>query len=194
MSVETFEAAIVRLEELKAGSELVLPLSSGFYGSGDAWPEGTHLSTRNGAEMMRVEGENAVELHLLAALSRSVDPLIAMHRRSAIAMKAAIGSGMSEADVNEIAERSGEMALARAILGEVEHDQKCKHKSLDVIVTNQPEHYDNTCSHRSTWVCARQECVWEAAAWVMRGTGETPWWRIGVDGSWSDEKYEVEHD
>lgn len=119
-AVETLEAAITRLEELKAGCETELPLRSGFYGSGDAWPEGTELESANGQHLMRADGHNAHLFHLLAALSRAVDPLISMHRRSLLSMKAAIAAGMSEADVNEIAERAGEVALAQAILGEAD--------------------------------------------------------------------------
>ncbi|GAA5198613.1 hypothetical protein GCM10025773_11990 [Microbacterium jejuense] len=74
-------------------------------------------------------------------------------------------------------------------------DPKCKHRGYgdsQVLVTNQPHAYDPTRSHRSTWVCTRQECVWDAAGWVMRGTGEKPWWRTGVDGEWRDDTYQNE--
>jgi hypothetical protein len=27
--------------------------------------------------------------------------------------------------------------------------------------------------------------------WVVRGTGEKPWWRVGVDGDWNDHTYEI---
>lgn len=69
-------------------------------------------------------------------------------------------------------------------------DPRCDHGDrMQVIVTNQPHEYDKSRSHASTWVCARPECVWDAMGWVMRFTGEKPWWRIGVDGEWTDEQY-----
>lgn len=62
----------------------------------------------------------------------------------------------------------------------------CDHRTSEVIVTNQPEKYDKSRSHRSCWVCARPECVLDAMAWVSRGTGEKPWWRVGTTGPWND--------
>lgn len=66
---------------------------------------------------------------------------------------------------------------------------RCERNSLDVIVTNQPEAFDKTRSHRSTWVCSKPECVLDAMAWVTRGTGEKAWWRVGTTGDWSDGIY-----
>lgn len=65
----------------------------------------------------------------------------------------------------------------------------CTHERSRVIVTNQPGDYDKTRSHASTWVCDDPACVMDAMAWVMRFTKERPWWRVGVDGEWSDSMY-----
>lgn len=70
-------------------------------------------------------------------------------------------------------------------------DPKCNHPDrMQVIVTNQPDAYDKTRPHASTWVCADPPCVVDAMAWVMRFTGEKAWWRIGVDGEWHESMYE----
>lgn len=66
-------------------------------------------------------------------------------------------------------------------------DPACERNSLDVIVTNQPEEYDNARAHRSTWVCSDPACVMDAMAWVTRGTGEKAWWRVGTTGDWRDD-------
>ncbi len=68
----------------------------------------------------------------------------------------------------------------------------CDHNNSEVMVTNQPDAYDSTRSHRSVWVCGRPECVLDAMAWVRRGTGEKPWWRVGVAGDWHSGMYEFE--
>jgi hypothetical protein len=41
-------------------------------------------------------------------------------------------------------------------------------------------------------VCSKPECVLDAMAWVQRGTGEKPWWRVGTTGEWSDALYTAE--
>lgn len=66
-------------------------------------------------------------------------------------------------------------------------EPRCERASLDVIVTNQPEKYDSTRSHRAAWVCSDVACVIDAMAWVTRGTNEPAWWRVGVEGPWLDE-------
>lgn len=119
MSIEIIERAVARLEELKADA-VQLPWS--FTDQSPSMDGRNWLIRTDGVAGIKMSGHdygyrNNVEL--IVALSRTVDPLIAMHRRSLLSMKAAIGAGMSEADVNEIAERSGEVALARAVLGEV---------------------------------------------------------------------------
>lgn len=68
-------------------------------------------------------------------------------------------------------------------------DPRCNHKRSEVIVTNQPDKFDSTRSHRSVWVCADPACVIDAMAWVTRGTREKPWWRVGIDGEWKDVMY-----
>lgn len=72
-------------------------------------------------------------------------------------------------------------------------DTSCNHghgyAGLDVIVTNQPDEYDSSRPHRSVWVCKSRECVLDAMAWVLRGTGEKPWWREGTAGAFHDEIY-----
>ena len=69
-------------------------------------------------------------------------------------------------------------------------EAKCNHPDrMQVIVTNQPDAYDKTRSHASTWVCADPACVVDAMGWVMRFTGEKAWWRIGVDGVWRESMY-----
>lgn len=129
MSITTLEAAIAKLESLKDGAT-GLPWHAQEY-SGHPGDEGVPI-LGGGAEgsmdahmcayALTGEEQATADAEMIVTLSRAVGPLIAMHRRSLLAMKAAIGSGMSEADVNEIAERSGEMSVARAILGEEEHD------------------------------------------------------------------------
>jgi hypothetical protein len=64
----------------------------------------------------------------------------------------------------------------------------CNHGTLDVIVTNQPEH-DPIGALRSVWVCAALPCVLDAMAWVARGTGTAASWRIGTTGEWRTDMY-----
>lgn len=111
MTISTLEAAIARMEEHKAGCEPELPLRSGFYGSGDAWPEGTELESADGYHLMRAEGHDAHLFHLLAALSRAVDPILSVLR----------GEVQHVADTGERFD-SNIVELAVAVLGEVEHD------------------------------------------------------------------------
>lgn len=68
-------------------------------------------------------------------------------------------------------------------------EPRCNHSRSEVIVTNQPQAYDRSRPHMSTWVCGRAACVMDAMACVIRFTDEKPWWRIGVDGEWSDRAY-----
>lgn len=68
-------------------------------------------------------------------------------------------------------------------------DPRCNHRRSEVIVTNQPRAYDKSRSHASVWVCADAGCVLDAMGWVARFTKEKPWWRVGVDGEWSDAAY-----
>lgn len=116
-AIETLEAAIARLESLRDRA-FPGPYEPGV-GGGDHWylfandESVAYISANDGSD----EEHREPTARLLAALSRTVDSLISMHRRSVLAMKAAIGAGMSEADVHEIAERSGELALARSVLG-----------------------------------------------------------------------------
>lgn len=68
-------------------------------------------------------------------------------------------------------------------------EPRCDHARFGVIVTNQPHAWDRNRPHMSTWVCTRSACVMDAMACVMRFTHEKPWWRVGVDGEWSDAVY-----
>ena len=68
-------------------------------------------------------------------------------------------------------------------------EPQCSHADRQIMVTNQPGEYDSIRDHRACWVCENPECVHDAQAWVMRGTGDIPWWRTRADGEWHNDKY-----
>lgn len=54
-------------------------------------------------------------------------------------------------------------------------DPKCTHGGTEEDthrVSNQPDTFDADRPLRSVWVCARRACLYDALAWVERGTGE----------------------
>lgn len=69
---------------------------------------------------------------------------------------------------------------------------KCDHDQLEVMVTNQPDKFDSSRPHRSAWVCNNTVCIADAIAWVMLGTGEKAYYKLGVEGEWVELLPEVE--
>lgn len=121
MVIETLERAIVRLEELSRGAK-----EQGYLGIGEYQPWGGQNQNGDYAESILFDkrGETLVyglpdgAGHLIVALSRAVDPIVEMLKRNVISMQAAVDAGMDPEKVAWVAEKAGDMALARAILGE----------------------------------------------------------------------------
>ena len=120
-TIDTLERAITRLEDLKVGA-FPAPYEPAVGGGGDHWylfsqdEAVAYISANDGID----EAQREHTARLIAALSRSVDPIIEMLKRNMVSMQAAVDAGMTAEHVAWVAEKAGDMALARAILGENE--------------------------------------------------------------------------
>lgn len=129
MSITTLEAAIARLEELKAGAAALPWQWDEKFTKGSDYDSGGGLALTNddGAEVVGAYNFHCCEFRddvraepgdqeLIAALSHTVDPMLDILR---------FARGMAGAQVKgEQAAATVDLALylARAILGEVKHD------------------------------------------------------------------------
>lgn len=123
MSITTLEAAIARLEELKKGAK---PLPWDTYTvPAERKKAGYVAVAADDEEMLIVRHDGgAIDGLLIAALSRTVDPILSVLRGALEEWRdyeAMAGGPVKNALEYQSVIVAGAVALARAILGEVEH-------------------------------------------------------------------------